>query len=76
MNVFTRNWHGFAYLILGIQAIAWLVAEIFLWRLIGYSIVVLMLILYFVHALIAFQDDEEEESSAAEVERRQQQATG
>ena len=69
MNVFARNWHAFAYLILAIQAVAWLIAEIFLLRWFGYPIVVLMLILYFVHALAGYQDDEPE----AEENRNQEQ---
>ncbi len=73
MNVFTKNWHAFAYLILGIQAVAWLVAEIFLLRIIGYTIVVLMLVLYFVHALVAFRDDEEEQTGS---EAEHHQAAG
>ena len=60
MNIFARKWDEIALIILAVQAFAWLVAEIFLARFLGYPIVIVMLVAFFLHALVGFREIEED----------------
>jgi hypothetical protein len=50
------RWDEIAFLILALEAIAWLLSEIFLVRLVGYPVVIITMVLFFVHTLAVFED--------------------
>ena len=57
MNFLRRKWDEIALLILAFEAVAWLISEIFLLRLVGYPVVILAMVAFFVHTLAIFRDD-------------------
>lgn len=68
MSIFVKKWDEIAFLILAFEAVAWLIAEIFLLRMIGYPVVILTLVLFFVHTLAGFKEASEAETQVPDRE--------
>lgn len=56
MKWLKNHWDEVAFLILAVEAVAWLLSEILLVRLVGYPVVIITMLLFFVHTLAVFED--------------------
>jgi hypothetical protein len=71
MRLLVHKWDEVAFVILAVEAIAWLVAEIFLARFLGYPIVIVTLVIFFIHTLAVFKELGDEGEPVPEVQEPQ-----